>query len=368
MKIALSIEALSTNLTGIGRYTLELSRRLASDPAIADLTFYRNGNWSRDTSRFLVNDPIEKSRIGTPQWLRNRQNVWRLRDRVFHGPNYFLPDFVNNGIVTVHDLSVIHFPETHPADRVRHFEREFNSSLKRSAHIITDCQTVRHELLKYTGFPLDRITAVPLGVSPNFGRVPPKSLIDVLKRYDLSAGTYSLCVSTIEPRKKIRELLKSWQELPNAIKRQFSLVVIGGNGWLSDDIKLDMGKCIDAGWLRYLGYVPELDLPSLYQGAALFAYPSAYEGFGLPPIEAMASGVPTIVSNRSCLSEVTQGAAMVVDPDDTRDYANALERGLTDHAWRVQAINHGLAVAARYTWERCAEETKEVYRHVLSNC
>ena len=118
------------------------------------------------------------------------------------------------------------------------------------------------------------------------------------------------------------------------------------------------------GWVRYLGFVPDADLPLLYAGAALFVYPSVYEGFGLPPVEAMASGVPVVVANASCLPEVTGGAAMLVAPEDVDDFARRLEQALVDDAWRAQARADGLRVAARYSWDRCARETVEVYRKV----
>jgi alpha-1,3-rhamnosyl/mannosyltransferase len=116
------------------------------------------------------------------------------------------------------------------------------------------------------------------------------------------------------------------------------------------------------GWLHHIGFVGEEDLPSLYAGAGLFIYPSIYEGFGLPPLEAMASGVPVIVAARSCLPEVCGPAALYMDPDDDDDFLAALTRGLEDETWRAQAISAGLARAASFSWKRCMEDTVEAYR------
>jgi alpha-1,3-rhamnosyl/mannosyltransferase len=365
MKIALTVEALSPHLTGIGRYTWELATRLAEDPLVGDLRYFANNGWIANPSAMLL--PRKRLTARVPTCWRKRMVARDMADRLFHGPNYFLPPFVEGGVITVHDLSVFHFPETHPTERLRHFERDFASSLSRAAHIITDSQTVRHELMAFADVQADRITAIPLGVSPSFRQRALPDLNGVLEPYELTAGAYILCVSTIEPRKKIAELLHAWRHVPQAIRQRIPLVIIGGGGWLSEDIKAELERDMKEGWVRYLGYVPEADLPGLYAGAALFVYPSSYEGFGLPPIEAMASGVPVIVSNRSCLPEVTQGAAMVIDPDSIADFATALEQGLTDTPWRGQAISAGLKVAKNYTWERCATQTREIYQYVLGS-
>lgn len=287
-----------------------------------------------------------------------------MEGRLFHGPNYFLPPSVASGIITVHDLSVFHFPETHPIERLRHFEREFASSLHRAAHIITDSQTIRHELMAHSAIDPRRITAVPLGVSPMFRQRSTAEVRQPLAKYDLVEGGYILCVSTIEPRKKIRELLDAWRALPFSIRSKIRLVVAGGGGWLNSTLLDELQGGMD-GSVQYLGYVPENELPALYAGAALFVYPSSYEGFGLPPVEAMASGVPVIVSNRSCLPEVTKGVAMVIDPDDIDAFALALQQGLTDQPWRAQAVAEGLEVASSYTWDRCAIQTRDVYQKVF---
>ena len=185
-----------------------------------------------------------------------------------------------------------------------------------------------------------------------------------LRKYGLAPRAYALCVCTLEPRKKVAQLLAAWRLLPGSLRSAYPLVLIGGNGWLSDALQAEVAQAQAQGWLHRLGYVPEADLPLLYAGAALFVYPSAYEGFGLPPIEAMACGVPVVVSSQSCLPEVTQGAALMVDPGDTEAFCSALVKGLTDAEWRLGAVANGLAVAASYTWQRCVNETIAVYESI----
>ncbi len=366
MKVALSVEALTPQLSGIGRYTFELASRLPASPPVESIRFYRNHEWVRDISPLLVTEkpqPQNGWHRLLPRWLRRP----RIRaGEVFHGPNYFLPAFVEHGVATVHDLSVFRYPETHPAKRLAHFEKEFWQSLKRAAHLITDTETVRQEVIEFCRWPVDRITAIPLGVSPAFAPRTAESISAMLAGYGLMPGKYALGVSTIEPRKKIDRLLAAYAALPQAIRSQYPLVLIGGQGWLSDALHGEIDRARGQGWLHYLGFVSEPEMAAIYAGARAFVFPSIYEGFGLPVIEAMASGVPVVTSNRSCLPEVTQGAALLADPDDVSALCKAIQKSLEDEAWRRSAIAAGLEVAAKLTWEHCVERTIEVYAKVLA--
>ncbi|WP_336966372.1 glycosyltransferase family 1 protein [Sphingobium aquiterrae] len=369
MRIALTVEALSPNLSGIGRYTWELASRIGRSASIDDLTFYRDGRMWTDPAVFLSDaaSPSRRRRFRLPRRLRKYVEDRGLRDRLFHGPNYFLPPRVEGGVITVHDLSVFRFPESHPVERIRHFEREFASSIARAAHVITDSRTVRDEVIAFAGLAPERVTAVPLGVSEAFRPHEEDVLRPVLGRYGLEPDRYALCVSTLDPRKKIEELLAAWMDLPPDLHRMWPLVVIGSSGWLSDDLQAMLARGAEKGWVKYLGFVPETDLPALYAGARLFVYPSIYEGFGLPPVEAMASGVPVVISSAACLVEVAQGAALQVKPEDREAFGKMLVQGLTDESWRASARRQGLIVAASYCWDRCATETVSVYVNTVAS-
>jgi alpha-1,3-rhamnosyl/mannosyltransferase len=367
MKLVLSVEALTPPLSGIGRYNWELAQRMRHHPGIDSIEFYRNGRWIADPASLL--DPATKKRpfrIPPPGWLRKINTRIKCHGAVFHGPNFFLPPCADTGVVTVHDLSVFKFPETHPAERVRHFERDFSRSMAQASHLITDTETVRQEVIEFLGWPEDRITSIPLGVSEQFSPKLPEDLRLVLSRYKLKPGGYCLCVSTLEPRKRIDKLLKAYSLMPLGVRFAYPLILVGSDGWLNESLHqtIDQGK--REGWLHYLGFVPEEDLPVLFSGARLFVYPSIYEGFGLPVIEAMASGVPVVTSDRSCLPEVTQGAALLVDPDAIEVFALAIERGLFDDSWRLMAINQGLITARGYSWNRCVAETVSVYQNLAN--
>lgn len=371
MKLVLSVEALSPNLTGIGRYTWELAQRLPTLIQLQQVRFYRNGQWIEQPDKLLKpwasNEAVRKKvfKFKLPRQVRNWGMALACRGSVFHGPNFFLPACADKGVITVHDLSVFKFPETHPTDRIKQFERDFARSVKQCAHIITDSQTTRSEVLAFTGLPENRVTAVPLGVSATYQPRADLEIAPVLNNYGLSPRHYALCVSTLEPRKKVAQLLAAWRLLPSKLRKIYPLALVGTNGWLSEALQAEISQAQAEGWVKHLGYVPEQDLPLLYAGAALFIYPSTYEGFGLPPIEAMACGVPVVVSDQSCMPEVTQGAALTVNPDDAAAFCTALEKGLTDGPWRQQAVAAGDSVAKSYTWQRCIDQTVAVYQQLL---
>jgi len=360
VNVTLLVDALGPRLSGIGRYTWELAARLPQQPGIDQLNYYIHGHFIDDPSA-LVRGTFPRPRKLFPRALARRLARRRLGRSLVHGPNFFLPPEVDSGIVTVHDLSVFRYPETHPAERLHAFEREFAGSLDRAWHLITDTETVKRELVADFSVPETGISVVPLGVDERYRPHSQSELREALEQWQLTPGGYSLCVSTLEPRKKIAELLRAWRELPASVVCSMPLVLAGAEGWLNQELHDEIRGGGVAGWLRHLGFVPEDDLPALYAGTALFLYPSTYEGFGLPPIEAMASGVPVLVANRSCLPEVCGDAARYIDPDDTAGFRDAIIEALADEDWRAASLRRGLSQAAKYRWEDCASKTAEIY-------
>jgi alpha-1,3-rhamnosyl/mannosyltransferase len=206
-----------------------------------------------------------------------------------------------------------------------------------------------------------------LGADPAFRPHSAAELAPVLARLglpNLLAQGYSLYVGTIEPRKNIDRLLDAYEALPEALRRHCPLVMAGSPGWRSEHTHARMARAASAGWLHYLRYVPQADLPALYAGARLFAYPSLYEGFGLPVLEAMASGTPVVTSNVSSLPEVVGNVALSIPPEDTDALTTALARALQDEPWRTQARAAGLARAATFSWQACVHRTVQVYQQL----
>ncbi|HET7708737.1 MAG TPA: glycosyltransferase family 1 protein [Sphingomicrobium sp.] len=361
MQVTLCVDAIETQLTGIGRYTWELCRRLAERREISGLQFYSRRRLIDDPGRLLRGEPIYPGRL-LRRIVRQMQAKRALRSTLVHGPNFFLPEGTRAGVITVHDLSVLRFPEMHPPARLQQFERRLSESIVRAAHVITDTETVRLEVIAEFSLDPRQVTAVPLGVDSSFQPKAQDELAPALRPWALSAGGYGLCVATLEPRKKIAELLRAWRDLPSGLRDAFPLVLAGGAGWRNEELLRQIAQGEDEGWLRYLGFVDERRLPHLYAGAALFAYPSIYEGFGLPPLEAMASGTPVMVSNRSCLPEVCGEAGGYFDPDDVEGMTKAIDKALTDRDWRQAARARGLEQARKFTWDRLVDATVAVYR------
>lgn len=374
IRLVLSVDAIKQPLTGIGRYTWELAKRLSLHPDIQEARFFSRGRWVGDVAALLSTWPATEASRRLISCSRIARAAYRvlspyiidhqLRDLdefVYHSPNYLLPSFPGKSIATFHDLSIYRYPQFHPPERVNFMRREIPVALKRADHLITDSEYTRREIIEYFQWPHDKVTVVPLGVGEEYR---PRSLIEtaeVLAKYELSHGEYALCVSTIEPRKNIDGLLSAYKKLPESLRRRFPLVLAGDRGWKSDEIHVRIERAQREGWLRYLGYVAEGDLPFLFSGAYGFVFPPLYEGFGLPVLEAMASGVPVVCSNNSSLPEVAGGAALLVEPGDVEALAESLRVLLENETWRKMAAARSLESAGRFSWDKMAHDMVSVY-------
>lgn len=380
--LILGADSISAPLTGIGRYTLELARGLPQHPELARIRYFALGRWlalpqlltaetnapaTRPSLRSLLAG--NRSAVRTFRLLMPTLQRLRLRSQgeaIYHSPNFFLPPFAGRTVTTVHDLSHHIYPEFHPPARIDYMRRMLPSSLERASHVITVSESARQDLITYFGHSPERITAIPLGANPAFRPHSAAELAPVLARLGLQAQGYSLYVGTIEPRKNLDRLLDAYENLPASLRARYPLVMAGSPGWRSEHTHERMARAASAGWLHYLRYVSQADLPALYAGARLFAYPSLYEGFGLPVLEAMACGIPVITSCVSSLPEVVGNAALQIDPHDVPALSAALVQGLQDDPWRSQAVTAGLQRAACFSWERCVEQTVGVYAQICA--
>jgi len=389
IKIILGVDAIFHPLTGIGRYAWELARGLQNAEGIADIRYFAMGRWMRQPEALLAQSDAGRSparTLSVTLALRRRLALSPLavrayslitpllywhrlrhsRDYLFHSPNYFLPPFPGPAVATFHDLSSFRYPQFHPPARVVLTRREIPRTLRRAAHLITDSEAIRREVIEFFSWPAERVTAVPLGVDAAFRPRAEAEVLPVLGRYGLAPGNYALCVATIEPRKNIGNLLQAYARLPVTLRNRYPLVLAGDRGWRSEPLHERIEQVARAGWLKYLGYVPQEDLPALFAGARGFLLPSLYEGFGLTVLEAMASGIPVLTSNGSSLAEVAQGAALLVEPEDVPAMTESIRIVLDDEGWRRAAVNRSRDVAARYSWEATVRNTVEIYRKVLA--
>ena len=382
MKLLVNGTPLLTPLTGIGHYTWQLCRQMASQPDIDLLMAYgmryerglrmptHSAAGALQTAgygllRRLLPNPrrikraVEQARFA---WIERQI---RRQDYLYHEPNILPLPYAGPTIITLHDLSCFDHPETHPAERVEIMHRELPPAIERVDHIIVISEATRRAVAQRFGVPDSRMTVTLLAAHPNFAPRPAASLQAALAKLDLQPGGYLLSVGTLEPRKNLTTLFQAYSALPDSLRQRYPLAVVGMPGWHTDQLMSSARQLVERGELRFLGYVDDAVLPLLYAGAAAFAYPSRYEGFGLPPLEAMASGVPVLVSDVTSLPEVVGDAGVRVGPDDVDAMRDGLRRLLEDRDYAAQLAQQGLARAQGFSWEKCARETRAVYDHVL---
>lgn len=285
----------------------------------------------------------------------------------YHEPNMIARPFDGVCVVTVHDLTWRRHPETMSDERRRWIERGLPRSLAQATRIITDTAYVKQEVVEALGVDPRRIDVIPLGVDPVFHPRPREALASALAARDLTPGGYVLAVGTVEPRKNLRRLLQAYAMSPAALTARFPLVVAGASGWVNDDDMGALRRLEQAGLVRYLGFAAADELPLLYAGARAFVFPSLYEGFGLPLLEAMASGVPVICSSAPSLRETAGEAACFADPGDEADIAAALRRVLEDDAFSAHLVESGARHVAGFSWAACVAGTIDVYRKALAS-
>ena len=385
LDVIFAADALRPPLTGIGRYTYELAKRLGCHERIDRLRYFSSGRWVDDPMAALeTTAPLKLSVTKTKAALRDRvagsrlavrlyKRItpalfgWRLRGNdgcVYHSPNYIVPNFSGRTVSTIHDLSHILYPNFHPQARVEYMNMALGESLARTDHVITVSETVRQEVLAHGLMSPEQVTAIHLAAGNDFRPHTSEMLDSVLNALGLKSGRYSLFVGTIEPRKNIQRLVEAYGMLPKEVRHNWPLVIAGGNGWNSSAIHLCLAKAQAQGWLQYISYVDQSWLPALYAGARLMAYPSLYEGFGLPIVEAMASGTPVLTSNVSCMPEIAGGAARLVNPLNLEEISYGLQTCLTDEHWQRQARTLGLVRSGQMSWDQCSERTIEIYAKV----
>jgi alpha-1,3-rhamnosyl/mannosyltransferase len=288
-----------------------------------------------------------------------------FRFDLYHEPN-FVP-FVTRlpTVVTVHDLSVVRFPEWHPADRVRLHDTLFRRRLERAERVIVVSEAVRAEVISHLGVPAAKVVTVHNGIGTRFRPHTAEEVASVRGRLGLP-DRYFLCVGTIEPRKNVGTAIRAFADLPPAVRERCPLVLAGPWGWKADADRELFDRIGQPAGVRHLGYVPDADLPAVYAGATGLVYPTRYEGFGLPPAEMLATGGLVLASTDPAVREVCGPHAEYLDPDDVTGWRTALHRIATDAEYRRSVSAGGPEWVRRFSWERAARETITVYRQVLN--
>jgi alpha-1,3-rhamnosyl/mannosyltransferase len=280
---------------------------------------------------------------------------------VFHACKLLNPPRRAKLTATLHDLTCWLMPETHsPANVLA--DREFAERiLKRSHGLIAVSEVTRQDAVRILNIPPEKISVIHHGIADVFFDVPPERASEVRSRYALERP-YLLFVGTIEPRKNVDTLLDAYQSLAPSLRGEFDLVLAGPPGWAQAETMARLRPSSPG--VRYLGYVAERDLPGLFAGAAAFVYPSLYEGFGFPVVQAMAAGTPVITSAVSALPEVSGGAALLIDPRSQAALGDAIACLLTSPSRREALAALGRANARRFSWPECARQSLRFFEDV----
>jgi alpha-1,3-rhamnosyl/mannosyltransferase len=286
--------------------------------------------------------------------------------QIYHDPNFIPFRFRGPTVITAHDVSWVRYPEYHPAARLALLRANFPRALERAERVIVVSDFVRDEL--HACFPVarEKIQVVHNGVSNRFRPHSFHATHDVLTRHGLVHGQYFAAVGTLEPRKNLHTALAAHARLPANVRRKYPLTLIGVEGWLTHSLHAALEHGLREGFVRKLGYVSDDELPLLIAGALAVVYPSVYEGFGLPVVEAMASGVPVLCSTAQALREVAGDAAIMRDPADVEGFSDAMQALIDDGALRKRLIAAGSERARCFSWQRTADETLAVYRQIIA--
>ena len=373
MHIAVDGSAIPRQMAGAGVYTYQLVRALAEIEGDHRLTvFARPGlfdDLAADERRLRVVHVGPSSRLARLAWEQTvlPRLLRRLNVDVLHSPHHHTP-LVTRGprrVVTFHDVTFLLLPERYSLARRLYMEGVTRAAARVADAIITPSQTVRQEVIDRLGIPSERVVALPEAAGPQYMPIEDEEILGrVRQKYQLPRR-YILSVGSLEPGKNRTRLIHAYARL-RGDGIDCPLAVAGQPAWLYEgDFELVRRLGLDE-QVRFLNYVPDEEMPALYSGAALLAFPSLHEGFGLPVLEAMACGTPVVTTNVSATAEVAGDAALLIDPQDVEALATAIGRVLSDEALQADLRARGLARAKEFSWQQTARQTIAVYEAVAA--
>ena len=375
MKIIIDTTSLLSSLTGIGRYTNEIAKHFEKNNELDMNYFY--GYYSKQLLK-----PTQKSEMKSIKALISKSPLLKRISRKtlilvsqLIAPKfdlYWVPNFIplegikaTKIVSTVHDFSFLVHPDWHPQERLDYFKTYFFKNVNRSDWIITGSEFSKNEIVEYLNYDRDKITVIYHGVDQELYKIYDLNMLRKTKSKFELTDSFLLFVGSIEPRKNLLNLLKAYHLLSNDIKETYPLILVGFKGWENSEIMQEIEK--EKKHVRYLGYLNDEELIHVYNLATLFIYPSLYEGFGIPPLEAMACGTAVVSSNAASLPEACGDAAVYVNPNDCEDIARKIELVLTDAVTRERLIQKGLERVKDFTWEKSAKSHLQVFENVLNS-
>jgi alpha-1,3-rhamnosyl/mannosyltransferase len=353
MRVVIDAVPLLVRSAGVKNYLyywIEHLRKLAGAETIG--TFPALGQMRALTHEASIADPVRTfyglgalalsnyTPVPMLEWATRGADIFHATNLVRHPPRR--PRLTS----TIHDMTSWMMPDLH-SDATKRADRAAAELLRRAHRLIAVSECTKNDAVRVLGIRPERITVIYSGVPGKFFDVKPEAIADVRRRYRLERP-FVLALGAIEPRKNIPMLIDAFEALPKEVRAEFDLALAGPMGWADEATRARVRS------VRYLGYIPEADLAAVTAAAAAFAYPSLYEGFGFPLVQAMAAGVPAITSNVSSLPEIAAGAALLVDPRSVGELRAALESLLLSVDLRAELAAKGRARASAFTWEKSA--------------
>ncbi len=373
MTLCLDLTAAAHEKAGLGRYATSLAQ------ALLNLSVPLEG-FVNHRAESRLQAPLAQLTLHSANLSRKR---WRLRAALsyfggpnlnaalkgvtlFHATEHLLPYLTQaRSVITLHDIAYLLFPTYHLLQNRIYLTLMMPRFLARADAVICVSEATRRDALRFYKLDPAKVHVITEGVEPRFAPISnPPILQKIRAKYHLPPR-FILHVGTIEPRKNLATLLEAYAAIKDEMG-DVRLVIAGGKGWLYESFFEQLRALDLAEHVTLTGYVPDEDLPALINCAEVFAFPSVFEGFGLPPLEAMACGVPVLCSNASSLPEVVGEAGLLLPPTDARAWAEALRGVLANSILRADLRQRGLARAAQFTWETTAQKTLAVYTGVMN--
>jgi glycosyltransferase involved in cell wall biosynthesis len=364
MRVGIDARLVYYSQAGIGQYILHLVDGLSKVDTQNEYVLLQS---RKDDTTILERPNFRRVSLWTPSHHRLERysmnvELVRLGLDVLHSPDFIPPHRPScRSVITVHDLGFLLYPHFLTKESARYYGH-IDQAVRWTDHIISVSESTKRDTVQHLGVPEDKITVVHEAANPIFRPIDRNQAREEVRNRHGVDGPYILFVSTIEPRKNVPTLIRAVWQLMESYKEEVHLVLAGGKGWLFEDafavveaLKMDRR-------VHFVGRVSSEDLLSLYNAAELLAHPAFYEGFGLPPLEAMACGLPVVVSNVASLPEVVGDAGLLVDPHNVDELTVAMWRVLTEDKLRHEMREKGLRQAGRFSWERAARETLDIYR------
>ncbi|MCM8819700.1 MAG: glycosyltransferase family 4 protein [Candidatus Omnitrophica bacterium] len=376
MKIIINTTPLLSPLTGVGKYTYQIAKALIDLDRKNKYAFYQG--YFSDT---LFSPRTEQKFLSYVGYVKSFFTYSPMTKRIWHSFKnlglkfrsdefdlYFEPNFIplpiraRKIIVTIHDFSFHLFPEWHPPDRIQYFQKNFWNNIMKADKIIFVSNYIKNEAINLFNFPAEKLTTIYNGVNKEIYRIYEQEELKPITQKYILPPKFIFYLGSIEPRKNIKGLILAYFELGPQFRKEFKLVLGGFRGWKNEEIHSLIKK--SNGDIKFLGYIREEELGKIFNLASMFVYPSFYEGFGLPPLEAMSCGCPVVVSNASSLPEVCGEAAYYIDPNDIESISKGILKLATDDVLKKNLTLKGIKQAHKYSWQESAKSLINIFNEI----